>query len=50
MPHQDEEGFWTIPSGRVASQVRFLMTTNHALSSGMCGREELKDQKEGFIL
>lgn len=27
-----EEGFWTVPPGKLASQVKFFMTTDHGLS------------------
>lgn len=29
MLHQDEEGFWTMPPGKVASQVKSFMTADH---------------------
>lgn len=32
MLHQVEEGFWTVPPGKVASQVKFFMTADHGLS------------------
>lgn len=32
MLYQGEEGFWTMPPGKVATQVKFRMTAGHGLS------------------
>lgn len=32
MLYQGEEGFWTLPPGKVATQVKFLMTAGDGLS------------------
>lgn len=52
MLHQGEEGFWTMPSGKVASQVKFFMTADHGLSvrQFVCEGEVEGSEKEGHSL
>lgn len=36
-----EEGFWTVPPGKLASQVKYFMTTDHGLTHSRSNKKDL---------